>query len=87
MRPVSSKKTIRYQLMRDDKTNETYMGAADADFRCTWEVCLGKDISRGRGVDLNDVELLANCLVNICLTASHPRSFDQAYAVLTRRER
>ncbi len=87
MRPVSSKKTIRYKLMRDDNSGDSYMGAADADFRCTWEVCLGKEVSRERGVDLNDAEILANCLVNICFLATHPRLFDGAYAELTRPER
>ena len=87
MRPVMSKKSIRYKLIRDDNSGDSYMGAADADFRCTWEVCLGKDLSRERGVDLNDAEMLANCLVNVCFTATHPRAFDEAYAELTRLER
>lgn len=87
MRPVASKKSIRYKLMREGNSDECYMGAADADFRCTWEVCLGKDVSRERGVDLNDAEILANCLVNVCLIGTHPHAFDVAYAELTRAER
>ena len=87
MRPVATKKSIRYKIIHHDKSNESYMGAEDSDFRCTWEVCLGKDVSRERGVDLNDAEMLANCLVNMCFTGTHPRSFDAAYAELTKPER
>lgn len=87
LRPVPSKKSIRYKLIQTGKLNESYMGAEDSDFKCTWEMCLGKDVSRERGVDLNDAEVLANCLVNICFTGIHPKSFDSAYAELTRPER
>ena len=87
MRPVSSKKSIRYRFFNMDNSGESYMGAADSDFRCTWEVCLGKDVVRERGIDLSDAEILANCLVNICFIGTHPRRFDTAYAELTRPER
>lgn len=87
MRPVPSKKSVRYRFFNMDNSDESYMGAADADFRCTWEVCLGKDVVRERGIDLSDAEILANSLVNICFIGTHPRKFDAAYAELTRPER
>ncbi len=87
LRPVPSKRGIHYKIMPGSKSGEQYMGAEDRDFDTTWEVCIGKDVSRERGVDLNDAELVANCLVNICFIAKHPKSFDAAYAVLTKPER
>ena len=65
MRPVSSSKSIRYKIIKG-KGEEQYMGADDSNFNGPWEVTLGKDVSREKGVDLNDIEILANCLVNMC---------------------
>ncbi|MBM6992173.1 MAG: hypothetical protein I3J02_02770 [Prevotella sp.] len=87
MKPVASKKEIRYKILSAPNSDEQYMGAEDRDFDSTWEVCLGKNISRERGVDLTDIELVANTLVNICFIGRHPRSFDSAYAELTKPER
>ncbi|MBP7856673.1 MAG: hypothetical protein KAZ98_02205 [Prevotella sp.] len=82
MKPVPSKRGIRYKIMPGSKGDEHYVGAEDRDFDANWEVCLGKDVSRDKGVDLNDAELVANCLVNICFLAKHPKAFDEAYAKL-----
>lgn len=87
MKPAPSKKSITYKIIKMPSSNESYMGAEDSDFRTTWEACLGKDVTRSKGVDLSDEELLANCLVNICFLARHPKAFDGAYAELTKPER
>lgn len=87
MRPVESKKIINYKIMDVPGTSQHYVGAEDRDFDASWEVLLGKNVSRGRGVDLSDIEILANCLVNICFIGRHPRAFDAAYNQLTRPER
>lgn len=83
MEPVLSNKEIKYKLMPSTKANEQYMGAEDSNFDTTWQVCLGKNVSRAHGVDLSDIELVANCLVNVCLLGHHPRSFDNSYRLLT----
>lgn len=87
MKPISSKKEIRYKILPGSKGDEQYMGAEDQDFDTTWEVCLGKNVSREKGVDLSDAELTANCLVNVCFIGKHPRTFDRAYAELTKPQR
>lgn len=87
MNPVLSKKNIRYKVMQGSRADESYMGAEDKDFDSPWEVIIGKNVSREKGVDLSDAELLANCLVNICFIGHHPKEFDKAYAELTRPER
>lgn len=87
MKPVPSKKNIRYKILPAPGGNEQYMGAEDRDFEGTWEVCIGKNLSREKGVDLTDIEMLANALVNVCFIARHPRAFDEAYAELTKPER
>lgn len=81
MRPVPSKKTIHFKVMQGPG-DLMYMGAEDRDFNSTWEVCLGKNIVREKGVDLNNDEVVANCLVNICFTARHPKVFDKAFEAL-----
>lgn len=84
LKPIASKKTIRYKIMHNEKGSESYMGAEDSCFDTTWEVCLGKDVSREKGVDLSDVELLANCLVNLCFLGKYPKSFEEAHRRLLR---
>ena len=85
MKPAFSKKEIRYKILTAPNSSEQYMGAEDRDFDATWEVCLGKNVSRERGVDLMDIELVANCLVNVCSIGRHPKAFDQGYAELTKK--
>jgi len=58
------------------------LGAEDANFNGTWEVILGKEVSREKGVDLSDVEILANCLVNMCFISKYPRPFEEAHKAL-----
>lgn len=79
MKPVDSKKAIRYKILHDDRSSDSYMGAEDADFNSTWDVCLGKDVTREKGVDLSDDELAANCLVNLCLLGRYPASFESPH--------
>ena len=81
MKPVASSKSIRYKIIKG-KGEEQYMGAEDANFKGNWEVLLGKEVSRERGVDLTDVEILANCLVNMCFIANCPRGFEEARKAL-----
>lgn len=87
MRPVPSKKAIRFRVIHIPDSNESYIGAADADFSTTWEVCLGKEVTRERGVNLSDLEVAANCLVNVALIARHPKAFDDDYKILSTPDR
>lgn len=82
MRPVPSKKVIRFQTLHDEKSPLSYMGAEDSCFDSTWEVCLGKEVTREKGVDLSEVELAANCLVNLCLQGHYPKTFESAHQQL-----
>lgn len=84
MKPVPSKQTITYKIMKGSRENENYIGAEDRDFDAPWNVIIGKDLKRSRGVDLNDAEMLANCLVNICLIGRHPKSFEKSYRILAK---
>ena len=81
LRPVNSSKSIRYKVMKGNG-DEQYMGAEDANFRGNWEVIIGKDVSREKGVDLSDIELLANCIVNMCFISNYPKRFEQAHQAL-----
>src|SRR3712207_7213823 len=57
LKPVESKKNIRYKLLHDANGNESFMGAEDANFATTWEVCLGKEVIREKGVDRKSTRL------------------------------
>lgn len=81
LRPVNSSKSIRYKIMKGSG-DEQYMGAEDSNFRGNWEVIIGKDVSREKGVDLSDIELLANCIVNMCFISNYPKRFEQAHQAL-----
>lgn len=83
MRPVSSSKSIRYKIIKG-KGEEQYMGADNSNFNGPWEVTLGKDVSREKGVDLNDIEILANCLVNMCFIGRYPQEFEKSHQLLLR---
>lgn len=82
IQPVMSKKTIRYELKEDPSSNDMIVGADDNCFNATWDACLGKEIKKGKGADLNDVELAANCLLNILFISRHPLSFEKDYKKL-----
>ena len=84
LQPVASKKNIRYRIMPDPNSDASRMGAEDAAFDTTWEVCLGKEVVKEKGIDLTDIELAANCLVNVCLIGRHPKAFDEAYRTLSK---
>ena len=77
-----SKKKIRYRVIHHDKSSHSTVGAEDRDFEGTWSLCLGKDVVRESGVDLSDIELAANCLVNLCLISQYPQAFEEAHALL-----
>lgn len=87
MTPVPSKKAITYKIMKGLREDENYMGAEDRDFDAPWNVLIGKDLVRTRGVDLNDAEMIANCFVNICLLGRHPAKFEKAYKILSTPDR
>ena len=82
IQPIMSKKVIRYELMDDPNSNDMIVGADDNCFNSTWDVCLGKEIKKGKGADLNDVELAANCLLNILFIGRHPIAFEKEYKKL-----
>ena len=84
LRPVTSKKQIRYQLMIDPDTNEAFFGADDNCFKATWEVLLGKEVRKEPKVDLTPEEMVANMLLNVVLFGRHPRSFDADFNVITK---
>ena len=77
-----SKKKIRYKVMHNGKSSYSTIGAEDRDFEGTWSFCLGKDVIREPGVDLSDIELAANCLINLCFISQYPKVFEEAHAML-----
>ena len=84
--PVDSKKTIRYKLMPSPFGADSFFGAEDANFNTTWEVCLGKQVVREKGVDLSDLDLAANCLLNVVFIGKCPNSFASARKTLLKRK-
>lgn len=84
IKPVMSKKQIRYELMEDPDSNEMFFGADDHDFNGSWDVLLGKELKKGPKVDLTSEELVANCLLNVVLIGRHPRAFDKDFEKITR---
>lgn len=84
IKPVMSKKQIRYELMEDPDSNEMFFGADDHDFNGPWDVLLGKELKKGSKVDLTSEELVANCLLNVVLIGRHPRAFDKDFEKITR---
>lgn len=87
MTPVPSKKAITYKIMKGTRDDENYIGAEDRDFDAPWNVLIGKDLKRSRGVDLNDAEMIANALVNICLIGRYPKSFEKSFRILSTPDR
>jgi len=84
IKPVMSKKQIRYELLEDPDSNEMFFGADDHDFNGPWDVLLGKELKKGPKVDLTSEELVANCLLNVVLIGRHPRAFDKDFEKITR---
>ena len=84
IKPVMSKKQIRYELMEDPDSNEMFFGADDHDFNGPWDVLLGKELKKGPKVDLTSEEVVANCLLNVVLIGRHPRAFDKDFEKITR---
>lgn len=73
LRPVASKKQIRYELMYDPETDEEFVGAEDACFNGPWDVLIGKEIKKEAQADLSDLEIAANCLLNVVFIGREPR--------------
>ena len=84
MQPLPSKKTIRYQRLTDPDSGDIYFGAPDSCFNATWEVLLGKEVTKDKAVDLDDTSLVANCLINIIFLGRHPQEYEDSYKKLTR---
>lgn len=82
IKPVTSKKQIRYELMQDPDTNEMFFGSDDSAFNGPWDVLLGKELKREPNVELTEDEILANCLLNIVLIGKHPRLFEEDYQAI-----
>ena len=86
--PIASKKKIRYKLLSDEENDIEYFGAEDSCFATTWEVCLAKEVVKDDIVELNDREIAANSLVNLCLIGRCPREFlPQKRALLNETEK
>jgi len=84
LQPQPSKKNIRYQLMEDPQTGDTFCGAQDACFSAPWEVLLGKEVTKDRDVDLDDTALVANCLLNVVFIGKHPKEYEDSFQKLVR---
>ena len=84
IKPVASKKYIRYQLMEDPDTNEMFFGADDSNFNGPWDVLLGKDVRIDPKVDLSKEEIVANCLLNTILIGRPPKQFESDYNFIRR---
>lgn len=82
MKPVDGNQTIHYQLIHAANGKESYFGAPDSNFRSTWQVSLGKNVIRDPGIDLSNIEVAANCFVNLCLQGKYPRAFEEAHQQL-----
>ena len=80
--PIPSKKVIRFELMEDPNSSDMFVGANDSCFQSTWDVCLGKEIKKGKGADLSEEEMAANCLLNVLFIGRHPQGFDKDYKKL-----
>lgn len=76
LKPVLSKKQIRYELMQDPDSKEIFCGADDSCFASPWDVLLGKTVKKESGVDLTDDEIVTNCLLNVVLIGRCPRQFE-----------
>lgn len=77
MKPAESGKTIRYKVIKAGD-NQFYFGAEDSCFQTTWEAALGKRVARDKDVNLSDLEIVANCMANLCLQGRCPRDFEPA---------
>lgn len=86
MKPVISKKKIRYRVMDIPDSNQKYIGAEDSCFQAPWQNCLGKDIVKDKGVILSDVEVVANCLVNVALQGQCPQQFTNDREILLKQD-
>lgn len=87
MRPVATKKNIRYKIIESPNGKEQYLGAEDRDFAAPWETCLGKDVQRSREVTLSEIEMAANAFVNVALVGKGPASFDADHQILLTPDR
>lgn len=85
LKPVLSKKQVRYQLMEDPDSKEVFFGADDNCFKGPWDVILGKEVRKEPKVDLTAEEMVANMLLNIVLIGRHPHAFDADYAIITKK--
>lgn len=83
MRYTPTNKQIQYLLI-EDGSGDCYFGAHDSNFKANWDVLLGKDIVRSKGVTLTDEEMAANCLLNIIFLGNHPKDFNDSYNILRR---
>lgn len=75
IRPAFTNKAIRYQLMDSPHNNDSYYGASDTCFKGTWDLILGKDVNRSKGVDLTDEDMAANSLLCMIFLSTPPAEF------------
>lgn len=73
--PVTSKKTIVYQLIEDDDSFDCFVGAEDRCFEGNWNVLLGKEVVIDEGVEISMLEIAINSLLCIMLIGYAPKRF------------
>jgi hypothetical protein len=85
-RGLKLKKPTTMMNHRTGEEEETmYTNSAlkkEIDFEGTWAECLGKDVLKDDDVELTDVEVAANCLVNLCFISQYPPKFENAHQLL-----
>ena len=72
------------KLMTDPVSGDSFYGAPDSSFSASWEVLLGKEVTKDKNVDLDDTALVANCLINIIFLGKHPQEYEDSYQKLIR---
>ncbi len=84
IRYTSSNKNVRYMVIEDKESHDTYFGAQDSTFKTTWDVLAGKEVKRDKYVDLTDEEIAANILINAIFLGNCPKSFEESQRILKR---
>ena len=84
IRVTPSNKNVRYMVIEDSESHDTYFGAQDSTFKTSWDVLAGKEVKRDKYVDLSDEEIAANILINAIFLGNCPRSFEESQKALRR---
>lgn len=84
LRPIVSKKNIKYQIIESQFSKDYFYGAPDSNFKATWEELAGRNVIKGKEVELTDEEIAANCLINSIFIGKHPEQFEDSFRSLVR---